>query len=47
MALSDIFDYWDRAFLAAEIKGRTHTMSTEMQAGYEPPSMTLTIADGK
>lgn len=47
MALSDIFDYWDRAFLAAEIKGRTHTMSTQMADGYEPPSMALTISDGK
>jgi hypothetical protein len=47
VALSDIFDYWDRAFLAQEIRGKTHTMSTEMQAGYEPPSMALTISDGK
>lgn len=47
MALSDIFRIWDEAFLAAEIKGRTQTMSTEMQAGYEPPSMSLAISDGK
>jgi hypothetical protein len=58
VALSDIFRIWDELFIAREaglveptrvdtIEGKAIVLGTTMAAGYEPPSMSLTISDGK
>jgi oligoribonuclease (3'-5' exoribonuclease) len=58
MALSDIFRIWDELFIMREaglveptrvdtIEGGAIVLGTSMASGYEPPSMALTISDGK
>jgi hypothetical protein len=58
MALSDIFRIWDELFIMREaglveptrvdtIEGGAIVLGTSMASGCEPPSMALTISDGK
>lgn len=58
MALDDIFRIWDELFIMREaglveptrvdtIEGGAIVLGTTMASGYVPPSMALTIGDGK
>jgi len=58
MALADIFRIWDELFIMREaglveptrvdtIEGGAIVLGTTMAPGYEPPSMSLALSDGK